>query len=85
MGFLDKVLSTFISTLGGGYIEGIQAGDKSSNFAIKLNYINTYKGKVNDNLYVDTVAFITDKDGKSIMGIEPMQKVLEMLYLVRFV
>ena len=80
MGFLDKVLSTFISTLGGGYIEGIQAGDKSSNFAIKLNYINTYKGKVNDNLYVDTVAFITDKDGKSIMGIDPMQKVLEMLY-----
>ena len=80
MGFFDKVLSTFISTLGGGYMEGIQPGDKSSNFAIKLNYINTYKGKINANLYVDTVAFITDKDGKSIMGIDPMQEVLKMLY-----
>ena len=80
MGFLDKVLSTFISTLGGGYMEGIQPGDKSSNFAIKLNYIKTYNNKINKNLYVDTVAFITDKNGKSIMGIDPMQEVLKMLY-----
>jgi hypothetical protein len=81
MGFLDKVLSTFISTLGGGYIEGVQPSDKSSNFAVKLNFINTYKGKLDDNLYVDTVAFIKNNEGKSILGIDPMQKVLEMLYV----
>lgn len=80
MGFLDKVLSTFISTLVGGYIEGVQPGDKSSNFGIKLNYIKTYDEKLDDNLYVDTIAFILNKEGKSIEGYDPMQKVLEMLY-----
>lgn len=80
MGFLDKVLSVFISTLGGGYMEGVQAGDKSSNFGIKLDVINTYDEKINKGLYVDTVAFIKDASGKSIMGYNPMQKVLDILY-----
>jgi len=80
MGFLDKTLSVFISTLGGGYMDGIQAGDKSSNFGIKVDIINTYDEKINKGLYVDTVAFMKDAAGKSIMGYNPMQKVLDMLY-----
>jgi len=80
MGFLDKVLSVFISTLGGGYMDGIQAGDKSSNFGVKLNVIDTYDEKINKGLYVDTVAFMKDASGRSIMGYNPMQKILDMLY-----
>lgn len=80
MGFLDKTLSVFISTLGGGYMDGIQASDKSSNFGIKVDVIYTYDEKINKGLYVDTVAFMKDAAGKSIMGYDPMQKVLDMLY-----
>ena len=80
MGYLDTILSNFISTLGGGYMKSITPGDKSSYLALKLDHIDTYKGKVNTNLYVDTIAFFKDIDNNFIEGYDPMLKVLDMLY-----
>ena len=79
MGYLDTILSNFISTLGGGYMKSITPGDKSSYLAFKLDHINTYLGKQNPNLYIDTFEFFKEGDN-FIMGSDPMYKILDMLY-----
>ena len=76
----DKALTSIIATLGGGFMETLTPGDKQTYMCIKLDKIITYEGKEISYLYVDTHAFLKNKDGDYLSGYDPMQEVLLMLY-----
>lgn len=80
MGINDKIISDFIATLDGGYMHSVTPGDKSSYFSIVLDKIFTYEGKKNPKLYVDTEAWLKDKNGNYIKGYNPMTKFFQILY-----
>ena len=80
MNSTDKIISSFIATLAAGFMEGITPGDKSSYFCMKTDRIITYDNKKTSYLYIDTEAFLRTIDGKHLMGYDPMQEVLKMLY-----
>ena len=81
MNLTDRVISLVVSTLKSGVMESLVPSDKSSYFGIKVDNIDTYKGKKTKFLYVDTSAFLLSQDGEtSITGIDGMQKTLEILY-----
>jgi len=77
---MDKALTSIIATLGGGFMEGITPGDKQTYMCMKLDKIITYSLKKTSYLYVDTHAFLKNKDGGYYMGYDPMQEVLQILY-----
>ena len=80
MNYTDKILSSILATLANGFMETTTPGDKSSYFCMKLDKIITYKGKKLSYLYVDTDAFLKNKDDGYLKGYDPMQEVLGMLY-----
>jgi hypothetical protein len=80
MNATDKFISDFISTLTAGFMQGILPGDKSSYYSLKIDNIATYTNKKTNYLFVDTSAFLKNKDGVNVAGYDGMDKTIEILY-----
>jgi alkylated DNA repair dioxygenase AlkB len=80
MNATDKFISDFISTLTAGFMQGIVPGDKSSYYSLKIDNITTYTNKKTNYLFVDTSAFLKNKDGVNVAGYDGMDKTIEILY-----
>jgi hypothetical protein len=80
MNATDKFISDFISTLTAGFMQGILPGDKSSYYSLKIGNIITYTNKKTNYLFVDTSAFLKNKDGVNVAGYDGMDKTIEILY-----
>jgi alkylated DNA repair dioxygenase AlkB len=80
MSFADKYIVDLTNMLKGGYIEGIRHASKSTYTAIKANKVVTYADKKNNFSYIDTAAFIKDSNGDYILGINPFDEMMNIMW-----
>jgi hypothetical protein len=59
-------------------MQGILPGDKSSYYSLKIDNIITYTNKKTNYLFVDTSAFLKNKDGVNVAGYDGMDKTIEI-------
>lgn len=76
MNSYDYFISNFSSLLLSGYLESIRASSKNTYLNIRANVIQTYDNKHNDNLYIDTTAYLETVD----TGINGYHEFIKLLY-----
>ena len=75
----ENFVSNLTAFLDAGYIEAVANSDKNTYITGKLNKVDTYTGKDSDHLFIDTEAFIVDKDGKYIHGVNPVAEIAKIM------
>lgn len=75
----DRFVNDISSMLQAGYIEGPANGDKSSFIAGRVKILKTYNDKQSNHLFVDTDAFIIDKDGNWLTNVNPILEIYNIM------
>jgi predicted NAD-dependent protein-ADP-ribosyltransferase YbiA (DUF1768 family) len=63
MGMLEKFITDFNMLLTTGIVAHPTTGGKSTHYSTKLTSINTYPGKVQNHLFIDSAEFIANEQG----------------------
>ena len=75
----DKYISDIVGMLQAGYIEAIRHGEKNTYTAVRASKIDTYIGKLNNHLYIDTAAWLKNKEGNYLLGIDPFKELNKLM------
>jgi len=75
----DKYVADIVGMLQGGYIEAIRHGEKSTYTAVRASRLDTYIGKLNNHQYIDTAAWLKNKEGNYLLGIDPFKELNKIM------
>ena len=76
----DTFKSVMYSYLAEGYMEAVRAAGKSTYYASRMNKIITYSGKKSPHLFIDPEAFMKNKDGKYVFGVNPIAELNKIMF-----
>jgi len=75
----DTFKVNMFSFLSEGYMEAVRSAGKSTYYAARMNNIITYAYKKSNHLFIDTEAFIKNKNGEYIFGINPIKELNKIM------
>ena len=75
----DRFVRDISSMLQAGYMEGVANGDKNTFVSGKTKNLKTYPTKQSNHLFIDTEAFIIDKDGNWLTSVNPVLEIYNIM------